>query len=80
MRLPPLLLGCDRCYVLVWGRERGTFTPLAAYGLTPEQRAAFIGKPFDEAKAPLLAEARRTMTPIAVERCAIAPVHVPADP
>ena len=66
VRLPPLLLGCDRCYVLVWGRERGTFTPLAAYGLTPEQRAAFIGKPFDEAKAPLLAEARRTMTPIAV--------------
>jgi len=66
VRLPPLLLGCDRCYVLVWGRERGTFTPLAAYGLTPEQRAAFIGRPFDEAKAPLLAEARRTMTPIAV--------------
>ncbi len=66
VRLPPLLLGCDRCYVLVWGRERGTFTPLAAYGLTPEQRAAFIGKPFDEAKAPLLAEARRTMTSIAV--------------
>jgi serine phosphatase RsbU (regulator of sigma subunit)/putative methionine-R-sulfoxide reductase with GAF domain len=66
VRLPPLLLGCDRCYVLVWSRERGTFTPLAAYGLTPAQRAAFIGKPFDEAAAPLLAEARRTMTPIAV--------------
>ncbi|MEP7189104.1 MAG: SpoIIE family protein phosphatase, partial [Roseiflexaceae bacterium] len=66
VRLPPLLLGSDRCYVLVWGRERGTFTPLAAYGLTPEQRATFIGRPFDEAKAPLLAEARRTMTPIAV--------------
>jgi len=66
VRLPPLLLGCDRCYVLVWSRERGTFTPLAAYGLTPEQRAAFIGKSFDEAAAPLLAEARRTMTPIAV--------------
>jgi serine phosphatase RsbU (regulator of sigma subunit)/putative methionine-R-sulfoxide reductase with GAF domain len=66
VRLPPLLLGCDRCYVLVWGRERGTFTPLAAYGLTPEQRATFIGRSFDEAKAPLLAEARRTMTAIAV--------------
>jgi serine phosphatase RsbU (regulator of sigma subunit)/putative methionine-R-sulfoxide reductase with GAF domain len=66
VRLPPLLLGCDRCYVLVWGREQGTFTPLAAYGLTPEQRTTFIGRSFDEAKAPLLAEARRTMTPIAV--------------
>jgi serine phosphatase RsbU (regulator of sigma subunit)/putative methionine-R-sulfoxide reductase with GAF domain len=66
VRLPPLLLGCDRCYVLVWSRERGTFTPLAAYGLTPEQRAAFIGKSFDESNAPLLAEARRTMTSISV--------------
>jgi serine phosphatase RsbU (regulator of sigma subunit)/putative methionine-R-sulfoxide reductase with GAF domain len=67
VRLPPLLLGCDRCYVLVWSRERGIFTPLAAYGLTPEQRAMFIGKSFDEAAAPLLAEARRTMMPIELD-------------
>jgi serine phosphatase RsbU (regulator of sigma subunit)/putative methionine-R-sulfoxide reductase with GAF domain len=66
VRLPPLLLGCDRCFVLVWSRERGTFTPLAAYGLTLDQRAAFIGRPFDEAAAPLLGEARRTMTAIAI--------------
>jgi serine phosphatase RsbU (regulator of sigma subunit)/putative methionine-R-sulfoxide reductase with GAF domain len=67
VRLPPLLLGCDRCYVLVWNRERGTFTPLAAYGLTLDQRAEFVGRPFDEADAPVLAEARRTMTPIALD-------------
>jgi serine phosphatase RsbU (regulator of sigma subunit) len=66
VRLPPLLLGCDRCYVLVWSRERGTFTPLAAYGLTHDQRAAFIGISFAEAVAPLLGEARRTMTAIAI--------------
>lgn len=64
VRLPPLLLGCDRCYCLVYDRERAHFTPLAAYGLTSAQRATFIGVPFDEAAAPLLAEARRSTTPI----------------
>ncbi len=67
VRLSPLLLGCDRCYCLVWSRDQGTFTPLAAYGLKPDQRAAFVGAPIDEAAAPLLAEARRTMAPLALE-------------
>ncbi|MBK9712014.1 MAG: SpoIIE family protein phosphatase [Kouleothrix sp.] len=68
VRLPPLLLGCNRCYCLIWSREHATFTPLAAYGLTSEQRAAFVGRPFDESAAPLLAEARRTMTPIPLDQ------------
>jgi serine phosphatase RsbU (regulator of sigma subunit)/putative methionine-R-sulfoxide reductase with GAF domain len=67
VRLPPLLLGCERCYCLVWSREHGTFTPLAAYGLAPDGRAGFVGKPFDETAAPLLAEARRTMSPIVLD-------------
>jgi len=67
VRLPPLLLGCDRCYCLIWNREELSFTPLAAYGLAPEQRTGFIGRPFGESHAPLLAEARRTMTPIELE-------------
>jgi serine phosphatase RsbU (regulator of sigma subunit)/putative methionine-R-sulfoxide reductase with GAF domain len=67
VRLPPLLLGCDRCYCLIWNREDLSFTPLAAYGLSAEQRAGFIGRPFAESQAPLLAEARRTMTPIELE-------------
>jgi serine phosphatase RsbU (regulator of sigma subunit)/putative methionine-R-sulfoxide reductase with GAF domain len=70
VRLPPLLLGCERCYCLIWDRERASFRPLAAYGLTPEQRATFIGQPFDEAEAPLLAEAHRAMTPIALDDAA----------
>jgi serine phosphatase RsbU (regulator of sigma subunit)/putative methionine-R-sulfoxide reductase with GAF domain len=64
VRLPPLLLGCARCYCLIWNRDDQSFTPLAAYGLTPQQRVEFIGRPFGEAHAPLLAEARRTMSPI----------------
>jgi serine phosphatase RsbU (regulator of sigma subunit)/putative methionine-R-sulfoxide reductase with GAF domain len=65
VRLPPLLLGCDRCYCLLWERERARFMPLAAYGLTPAQREQLIGQPFDEGAAPLLAVARHSMAPIA---------------
>src|SRR4029450_5235532 len=61
VRLPPLLLRCVRCYSLLWGRERGTFTPLAAYALLPEQRTGFIGRSFAEAEAPLLAAAHHSM-------------------
>jgi serine phosphatase RsbU (regulator of sigma subunit) len=64
VRLPSLLLGCDRCYCLLWDRERAVFTPLSAYGLSAEQRANFIGRPFAEETAPLLAVARHTMAPI----------------
>jgi len=64
VRLPPLLLGCDRCYCLTWQREGSSFTPLAAYGITPTQHIAFIGAAFDENEAPLLAEARRAMAPL----------------
>ncbi len=66
VRLPPLLLGCDRCYCLTWQREGASFTPLAAYGITPTQHIAFIGAAFDENEAPLLAEARRAMAPLAL--------------
>ncbi len=64
VRLPPLLLGCDRCYCLIWNRDHASFTVLAAYGLTSDQRAAFVGSSFDELDAPLLAEARRTAAPL----------------
>ncbi|HEX9370255.1 MAG TPA: GAF domain-containing SpoIIE family protein phosphatase [Roseiflexaceae bacterium] len=63
VRLPSLLLGCDRCYCLLWDRERAVFAPLSAYGLSAEQRANFIGRPFAEDAAPLLAVARHTMAP-----------------
>jgi serine phosphatase RsbU (regulator of sigma subunit)/putative methionine-R-sulfoxide reductase with GAF domain len=67
VRLPPLLLGCDRCFCLLWDRTRAGFTPLAAYGLTPDQRAHFLGRMFDESAAPLLGVARHTMAPITAQ-------------
>jgi serine phosphatase RsbU (regulator of sigma subunit) len=65
VRLPPLLLGCDRCYCLLWERERAIYTPLAAYGLTAQQRMAFVGKAFTEDETPLLAVARHAAAPLA---------------
>jgi serine phosphatase RsbU (regulator of sigma subunit)/putative methionine-R-sulfoxide reductase with GAF domain len=67
VRLPPLLLGCDRCYCLLWERDRAVYTPLAAYGLTAEQRATFVGRAFAEAETPLLAVARHTAAPLSAD-------------
>jgi serine phosphatase RsbU (regulator of sigma subunit)/putative methionine-R-sulfoxide reductase with GAF domain len=67
VRLPPLLLGCDRCYCLIWDRPAASFTPLAAYGLPPADRATFVGCPIAERNAPLLTEVVRTVAPLALD-------------
>jgi serine phosphatase RsbU (regulator of sigma subunit)/putative methionine-R-sulfoxide reductase with GAF domain len=61
VRLPPLLLGCDRCYCLQWDQEQATYTPLAVYGIRNDQRPQFINAPIPEADVPLLAHARVTV-------------------
>ncbi len=70
VRLPPLLLGCDRCYCLIWSREQGAFTPYGVYGISAEQRAAFVGKPIPETAAPMLAAAARALAPVVLEDAA----------
>ncbi|MCS6840503.1 MAG: SpoIIE family protein phosphatase [Roseiflexus sp.] len=67
VRLPPLLLGCDRCYCLIWDRPAASFTPLAAYGLRPAERDAFVGCPINERDAPLLTEVVHTVAPLALD-------------
>ena len=64
VRLPPLLLGCARCYCWEWDATQARFTPLAAYGLNVAQRAAFAARPLDDASAPLLGDARTAGTPV----------------
>ncbi len=41
VRLAPMLVGVDRCALLLWDECAAAFTPAAAYGLTPAQQAAF---------------------------------------
>ncbi|MBC8160053.1 MAG: SpoIIE family protein phosphatase [Roseiflexaceae bacterium] len=64
VRLPPLLLGCERCYCWEWDVEQRRFVPLAAYGLNTERRAIFMARPLDDTGAPLLAEARNASAPL----------------
>lgn len=65
VRLPPLLLGCDRCYCLLaeGGDPRG-YALLAAYGLSPALRAGPVGRRIADDEAPLLAQAARGDAPV----------------
>jgi serine phosphatase RsbU (regulator of sigma subunit)/putative methionine-R-sulfoxide reductase with GAF domain len=67
VRLPPLLLGCDRCYCIFVDQEQACFTPRAAYGLSETQRMRFLDHSFAVASAPLLEEVARSVIPTAVE-------------
>ncbi|NJN17052.1 MAG: SpoIIE family protein phosphatase [Oscillochloris sp.] len=55
VRLPPLLVGCDRCYFLLWDREDQRFVFQSVYGLEADQRLQLIGVPMPPDSAPLLA-------------------------
>lgn len=59
VRLPPLLLGCPRCYVALWDREQGDFVVRAVYGLPVAARAALIDTP---AQSPFLWRLRERAT------------------
>lgn len=41
VRLTPMLVGVSRCAVLLWDSEARAMVPAAAYGLRPDQQAAF---------------------------------------
>ncbi|NTV99976.1 MAG: SpoIIE family protein phosphatase [Oscillochloris sp.] len=57
VRLPPLLIGCNRCYCLLWTRE-GRYALLAAYGLPASLRASLVGHSMASDEVPLLAQLR----------------------
>ncbi len=57
VRLPPLLVGCDRCFCLQWDHEYAQFELLAAYGLSRDQRDRLLGQRIACAEAPLLTRA-----------------------
>ena len=62
VRLPPLLLGCDRCYCLLHDTAPA-FVPLAAYGVGADGRAALLEQRIAEGDAPLLLEAMQRAGP-----------------
>jgi serine phosphatase RsbU (regulator of sigma subunit) len=69
--LVPLLVGVDRCALLLWDRNEEVFRPAAAYGLTPMQQDTFdqwVVAPGDE---PIFEELRRTAAPVFIYDVAI---------
>lgn len=63
VRLPPLLLGAERCYFLLWDAVAGVFTLGGAYGLRREVRALLLGQPMRPDHAPLLERIRAAAAP-----------------
>jgi serine phosphatase RsbU (regulator of sigma subunit)/putative methionine-R-sulfoxide reductase with GAF domain len=58
VRLPPLLIGAERCYLLLWGREDQVFLLAGAYGLRADLRSLLLGQPMRPDHAPLLERIR----------------------
>jgi serine phosphatase RsbU (regulator of sigma subunit)/GAF domain-containing protein len=58
VRLPPLLIGCERCYMLIWDRDAAAFVLMAAHGLPAQRRAGLLGLKTRPEEAPLLERVR----------------------
>lgn len=70
VRLPPLLIGCDRSAVFLYRREAETFVPVAAYGWDEALCEALLHRPIPAGDAPLLEEVRATGRLLAVDDAA----------
>lgn len=58
VRLPPLLVGCERCLCLIWERDAQCFRVAAGYGLARSGSSDLIGSTIEAEQAPLLAQVR----------------------
>jgi GAF domain-containing protein len=66
VRLAPLLIGVERCAVLLWDELPGQFTPGASFGLEPEDKVRFDALRLRPGDAPALATARLATGPVAI--------------
>lgn len=67
VRLPPLLVGCERCAVFLFDRDEQTFVPTGAYGWDETMCAALLHQPIESGSAPLLDEVRSQGQPVVVD-------------
>jgi serine phosphatase RsbU (regulator of sigma subunit)/putative methionine-R-sulfoxide reductase with GAF domain len=63
VRLPPLLIGAERCYFLLWDRGQAVFTLGGVFGLRREVRNLLLGQPMRPDHAPLLERIRAAAAP-----------------
>ena len=67
VRLPPLLVGCDRCAVLRYNADGDAFVPVAEWGWPAEVCNELLNVPIPAGDAPLLRDVRRDRAPVAVD-------------
>jgi serine phosphatase RsbU (regulator of sigma subunit) len=66
VRLTPMLVGVDRCAVLLWDQNTETFVPEQTYGLRPELLETFEAMRFSAATYPALDLVRWDKRPLVV--------------
>jgi GAF domain-containing protein len=66
VRLTPMLVGVDRCAVLLWDQDTETFVPAQTYGLSPELRESFDRMRFPAGMMPALDLVRWSRKPLIV--------------
>lgn len=64
VRLPPLLVGCDRCFFLLWERESNSFRLTTVYGVKRAVREELVGQVIAVTEAPLLARVHSELYPL----------------
>jgi sigma-B regulation protein RsbU (phosphoserine phosphatase) len=70
VRITPMLVGVDRCSILLWDDEAEEFVSAQGYTLGPEMRPLFDSMHFRPGDIPLLDQLRAHQKPILVETAA----------
>jgi serine phosphatase RsbU (regulator of sigma subunit) len=78
VRLTPMLVGVDRCAVLLWDPDTETFLPGETYGLSHELRASFEEMQFPLESMPALDLIRWDKRPLVVNTTRDGPLIPPA--
>ncbi len=66
-RLTPLLVGVDRCLILLWDSRQGAFVPCQSHGLSEQHLAAFHALRLNPSQSPWLSDMARGQRYVIVE-------------
>jgi len=77
-RITPLLVGVERCGILLWEAESQVFYPAQVYGLPRSRLDDFMALRFNPAQIPVLEAVRHEPRPIVMEVAQLDPVLLTA--